>query len=336
MSPSMSLKQPLISVCMPCHNAANYLTQALESVIAQSYPAVEIIAVNDSSTDSTAEILEQFAADHGVKVLHSRYGNASQARNLAFARSQGEFIKYFDADDVMSTNMIESQVGRLSEHRDCIASSRWKRFIVDLEERDFEPDALWADRDAADWLVDSMRGGGHHSMMQCGMFLIPREVIEARGGWDERLSLIDDTEFFGRMIAGCRRVLFTDGALYYRSAISGSLSARKSRSAYQSAVLSITGFCEHLLGCENSPRTRRVAADLCQAYAFEVALAEPDLAHLLQNLAAELGGSSIRPSGGPVFNLLSRFLGWKAAARLRTLGRNLGYERHHFRARATK
>ncbi len=316
---------PLVSICIPCHNAARYLPEALASVFGQSYQNIEVVAVNDSSTDETAEVLESAARSNRIRVMHAREGSAAKSRNLAFAHSRGEYIKYFDADDVLSPDLIERQVARLMESPDCIASSRWKRFEFSIDEREFRPDGVWQDLDSVDWLVESARGGGIHAMMQCGMFLIPRNLIERAGGWDERLTLIDDTEFFGRLFCHARRILHTDGALYYRSCMEGSLSTKKTRTAYESAVMSVEGYCRSLLNRESTARTRRVAADLCQTYCYEIAPFEADLGQHLQSLAREFGGSGIQPVGGPVFRVVSRLVGWSNAMKLRSQARGLGY-----------
>jgi hypothetical protein len=157
------------------------------------------------------------------------------------------------------------------------------------------------------------------------MFLIPRELIARAGGWDERLTLIDDTEFFGRLFCQARRILHTEGALYYRSCLEGSLSGQKSRRAYESAVQSVEGFCRSLLAREDSVRTRRTAADLCQAYHFAISPFEPDLGRVLRERADQYGGSTLRPGGGPVFQMLARVIGWPAASRLRSKATALGY-----------
>lgn len=319
------MTKPLVSICIPCHNASHYLPAALESVLGQSYSAIEIVAVDDSSVDDTGDILERYAASDGVHVHHVTFGSASKTRNFAFCKSHGEYVKYFDADDLLSSDMVELQVSRLVGLTDCVASSRWKRFVGDWEENPFVTDGTWADGAAVDWLVESMRNGGHRSMMQCGMFLIPRMAIHRLGGWDERLSLIDDTEFFGRIIAGCRRVLMTDGVLYYRSSLPGSLSRRTSTAAYQSAVLSVGLFCDHLLAIENSSRTRRTAADLCQAWKYEISPHEPQLTKPLDQRIAILGGSALSPSGGPLFHAVASVLGWRTTSRLRCWAKAVGY-----------
>ena len=318
------MKPPLVSVCVPCHNAAAYLPAALDGVLAQTYPHVEIVCVDDGSTDDTPAVLADYADRHGVVVERAALGSAAKARNLAFARSRGAFVKYLDADDLISPDLIARQVDRLRGRPGCVASCGWVRFYGETPagEAPAVPDPTHRDLPPVDWLLASAAAG---DMAQCGMFLIPRGLIESAGGWDERLTLIDDKEFFGRILCAAERVLHADGTLYYRSGLAGSLSGRKGRAAYESAALAIEGFSAALRAREDGPRVRRVCADLAQTYYYEIAPHHPDLGRRLGDLAEACGGSGVRPSGGPVFHQVARVIGWKTASRLRSAAVRAGY-----------
>ncbi len=229
---------PLVSVCIPCHNAEAHLRDTLESVSLQTYGNIEVIAVCDRSSDRTAEILRTVSERSRLKWVKSDLGSAAKSRNLAFSLSEGEFIKYLDADDLISPDLVALQVARLRQTENCIASARWKRFQESIDEREFAPDSTWADRDSIDWLVESFREGGIHSMMQCGMFLIPRRLIEIVGGWDERLTLIDDTEFF----CGCSARLIGSSIRTARFIIA--LDWRAHSPAENASGLRIGGACD--------------------------------------------------------------------------------------------
>jgi hypothetical protein len=169
---------------------------------------------------------------------------------------------------------------------------------------------------AFDWLVESL--SGRDAMMQCGMFLIPRCLLDEAGGWDERLSLVDDFEFFVRVLLKADDLLFCPGFLSYRSGLSNALSGRRTPEALESAVFSMELGTEAILRREDSPRTRRLSADHLAALGFDVYLTRPDLARRLRRRATALGGSDVRPPGGSVFRRLSHIVGWRAALRLRS------------------
>jgi glycosyltransferase involved in cell wall biosynthesis len=83
------MSAPVISICMPCYNAGKYVAEALDSVLAQTYPNIEIIVVNDGSKDSSAEVLERYRS-RGIKVIHQENRGQCAAANRAFAESTGE------------------------------------------------------------------------------------------------------------------------------------------------------------------------------------------------------------------------------------------------------
>jgi len=104
---------PLVSAIMPVYNAEAFLAEALESVFAQDYEPVEVIVVNDGSSDRSAEIARSFP---GVRYFEQENQGASAARNLAIGHSAGEFIAFVDADDVFPPTKLTLQVGYLLEH----------------------------------------------------------------------------------------------------------------------------------------------------------------------------------------------------------------------------
>ena len=230
--------QPLVSVCMPCHNAERYVGEAIESVLNQTYKNIELIVINDGSTDRSGEVLEKYKAG-GVKVLNEKCGNASRARNRAFREAKGEYVKFFDADDILSPEMVKRQVERLAGRQDAVAMSEWGRFYND-DIKTFRPNpqSVWRDMGGVDWLVEASKTVS--GMMQAGMFLIPKSLAEKAGPWNEELTLIDDFEYFCRLFCEAKEVLFVpETTLYYRSGMSGSLSAKRSREARVSECESI-------------------------------------------------------------------------------------------------
>jgi len=105
---------PNVSVVMPCFNAETTIARALASIRAQSYPSIEIIAVDDCSTDRTAEILSAEEAT-GVRLLRlPRNRGAAAARNAGIKAASGEYIAFLDADDEWLPNKISRQIAVIS------------------------------------------------------------------------------------------------------------------------------------------------------------------------------------------------------------------------------
>ena len=315
---------PLVSICVPCRNAAPYVADTLRSLLTQSWPYLEVIVVDDASTDGSVEaVLAIAASDQRVQLHRGSFGSAARARNAALAHAKGAFIKFMDADDLLSPTAVADQVARLQGRSDAVAMGQWGRFTNDdLSTFCFDRRSQSADADPLDWLVSAWADA--EPMMQAGMFLIPRALLERCGGWDEDLSLIDDFEFFTRVLCHAQELLFTpDAVLYYRSGLAGSLSGRRSRDAAQSAFEAITSATTQLLARRSDAAARRSCANVMQNFIYGF---YPHVPRLRQAMAARvraLGGSDLPPPGGPRFQLMRRCLGWRVAARLQHYSQRL-------------
>jgi len=103
--------EPLVSVIIPAYNAQQYITESIESVIAQTYKNWELIIVDDNSTDHTSSIIKEFTLkDSRIKYLHQDRGRQGKARNKAIKNSSGDYIAFLDADDVWEKTKLEVQV----------------------------------------------------------------------------------------------------------------------------------------------------------------------------------------------------------------------------------
>jgi glycosyltransferase involved in cell wall biosynthesis len=115
---------PLISVIIPAYNAERFLRATLASVQAQSYRNVEIVVVDDGSTDATAKIAEEAAqADHRICIIHQPNLGVAAARNQGLAEAKGEFIAPLDADDVWHPLNLALQVEALNKANPDVAVS---------------------------------------------------------------------------------------------------------------------------------------------------------------------------------------------------------------------
>jgi glycosyltransferase involved in cell wall biosynthesis len=110
--------QPLVSVIIPAYNAEAYIDDALRSVLAQSYPKIEIIVVDDGSTDATGERVAAYERTVSYHRQLNSGGFPGVARNIGMEMSDGDYICFLDADDVMLPNRVQSQVEFLNERRE--------------------------------------------------------------------------------------------------------------------------------------------------------------------------------------------------------------------------
>lgn len=107
----------LISVIVPVYNVESYLEKCIESIQNQSYKSLEIILVNDGSTDSSGDICDKYAAcDKRIRVIHQKNGGISSARNTGLEVANGDYIAFVDSDDYIEPKMYEDLLNFLKEY----------------------------------------------------------------------------------------------------------------------------------------------------------------------------------------------------------------------------
>mgnify|MGYP006278065181 CR=1 FL=1 len=322
---------PLVSICMTAHNAGAQVAKALDCALAQTWDNLEIVIVNGDARDNTGVLIDRYAEEHSeITAVHQDNQGHSAGMNRAYAESSGELVKFFDADDLISPEIVERQANRLEGSRVHVASAEWARFYGDPSEAMFKPEIVWRDMDPADWLVAACRNA--RPMMQCAIFLIPRVILDRVWGWDESLSLINDFEFFTRVLLGSEGIRFTsDACVYYRSGLENSLSGRQDPEAIESEYRSLILGTQHLLDYEDTPGTRRVAANLLQDFVYRHYPNYRELRAKMKKRIEELGGSDLEPSGPPGFEVLRPILGWRLARRVQYFAIRNGLNRASIR-----
>lgn len=316
------LNRQLVSIVISAFNAEKYIASTLDSVFQQTYRNIEVIVVNDGSTDKTLAIAESYKG-LGVQIFSQDNKGQDAALNLGFTYAKGDFIKFMDSDDLLNPEMIELQVKALRDTSDHIAYSEWYRFYDDdltSIKRDYL--AYWSDMDPIDFLTTMPTG----PMLQCGTMLIPRSLIDKTGLWDERLILFNDTEYFSRLILASKGVKFVQGAsLYYRSGLVNSISVQKGKKYFESTLLAVDLMAQHLLKAENSLRVKTLLSNLYAERYFQLYPAFPDLCKQYQARLKKFNKYSIKFDGGRVFKLLMVLFGWKIAKSIQLFFYNMGY-----------
>ena len=130
-----------ISIVIPIYNVEKYLPQCLDSVINQTHQNLEIILVNDGSTDSCGEIGEEYAAkDPRIKVIHKENGGLSDARNAGIKVATGEYIAFIDSDDFVAVDFCEKLLETLLENTADVAECDFLAFENDRDLEKFSTD----------------------------------------------------------------------------------------------------------------------------------------------------------------------------------------------------
>ncbi len=113
----MSIQTPLVSIIAPMFNVGTFARPCIKSLLAQTYENVEILVINDGSTDATMDvILDAAGGDPRVRILEKENGGLSSARNFGTKRCTGDYIMYVDGDDLIDPNCVELMVEAATEH----------------------------------------------------------------------------------------------------------------------------------------------------------------------------------------------------------------------------
>lgn len=251
---------------MPAYNAAAYIAESIRSVLDQDFPALELIVVDDGSTDATADVIRSFG-DRVTYLRQANSGGCSAPRNHGARVARGEWLTFLDADDLMLAGKLQSQVRALQQHPDvaCVLgdyrnfnsqgpfpSTHFDSCHALLARLGNASEATLAPLEARAILVDENFGSACSPLFR-------REAFEALGGFDERLGASEDFD------------------LLYRAALSGPLVIQRS-----------IGFARRLHDANMSHNAERILRIKAQSRAKLAAL-EPDpaLRRRLERAAAD-------------------------------------------------
>jgi glycosyltransferase involved in cell wall biosynthesis len=200
--------QPLVSIVIPCYNCEKWVRQAVESSLSQTYPNIEVIVVDDGSTDGSLEVLRQFLPRIRLDTGPNRGGNS--ARNRGFALSAGEFIQYLDADDYLEPEKISRQVSFLEETKADVVYGDW-RYSRHLPDSSFSYlDKIEISGVQQDILASLLS----FWWVNGGAVLYRRQVVNQVGGWDETLRAVQDTDFLTSVALSGAKIRYQPGCYF--------------------------------------------------------------------------------------------------------------------------
>jgi glycosyltransferase involved in cell wall biosynthesis len=206
------------SVVVAAYNVEEFVGPAVGSALSQTYPEVEVIVVNDGSTDGTAETLEPFRGR--IKYVEQPNSGLAAARNRGLREAEGEYVALLDGDDLWLPNRLEKVIGFLEDHPDTGFATSDAFFLVDgSPERRRYYDELpggFRTRDQAYWILD------YNFIM--GMAVVRRSLFATHGTFDESLGTSEDWDLWIRFILGGERAGLVDEPLAFYRRRAGTLS----------------------------------------------------------------------------------------------------------------
>jgi len=313
----MKINIPTISVIIPCFNSEKWIRETLESVIGQGLNDIEIIVVDDGSTDSSAQIVkDEFPS---VRLIKTGNQGASKARNIGTDSSSGEFIQYLDADDMLAPGKLKLQLGTLKTSGADIAYGDWQKLIkagsggyvkgkiVSRRIQNPEIDLFTTD-----------------SWCPMAAYLFRRSIVEKIGGWNERLPVIEDVRFQTDCALSGAKFIYCPGMMgYFRVQYKDSLSTRDPISFVKCCLLN-TGEVEEWWIEHGGIDAERKAA-LIRAYEYVARSSFDKDIGVFETAYAAL--KRLRPGYLPEnskrLHFMSRLVGYKNAERAALLYRKV-------------
>ena len=213
---------PLVSVIVPCYNCERYLEEAIQSVKDQTYPEIELVLVDDGSTDGTRNIIERHADDAACHFGPNR--GASAARTTGTELASGDFIQYLDADDRLRPEALKGRLAALQETPADVAYSAYQRLVDD--------GAGFSPGETVEKTLEEIHPDPEIATL--GSFWLPpaalmyhRGIVEKIGEWNDSLPVIQDARFLqDAAFHGARFVKVPEVLAEYRVHEDGSLSTQ--------------------------------------------------------------------------------------------------------------
>ena len=201
-----------VSVIIPTYNYGRFVAGAIESALGQTCPSVEVIVVDDGSTDDTAEVVGKFG--ERVRYLRQENSGVGAARNRGVAEAVGEFIAFLDADDTWEPTKLEKQLAVFERDPEV--------GLVHCGMREFDSEtggtvATHVDGQAG-WVADELLLWERPAIIgPGGTIMVRRDAFEAVGGFDERMRVSEDWDFCYRVARRYKVGFVAEPLVNYRS-----------------------------------------------------------------------------------------------------------------------
>jgi glycosyltransferase involved in cell wall biosynthesis len=183
--------QPLVSVITATYQMGGYVAQTVDSILAQTYPHVEAIVVDDGSTDDTREVLARYADDPRVRVVHQANAGQTVAKNRGLAEAHGAVIGFCDADDLWRPGKLAAQLPRFGDPRVGVVFGDFQFIDGEGAPIDTVRPRVYEGRVSGRLLIDNF--------VHFPTALVRREAIAAVDGFDPSLSMGIDWDLWLRL-----------------------------------------------------------------------------------------------------------------------------------------
>lgn len=183
--------RPIVSVIVPVFNGARYIRGAVESVFAQTFKNLEIIVVDDGSTDETKDLLGPWAREGKIRYIYQHNKGLAGARNTGIRHAKGKYLKFLDCDDLLYPEQLERQVGHLKDKPRTVVSAT--DYELEFESKNKVSVSLYLKEDQLAQFI-----GGNPCPVHT--VLVDRKIVDEAGGFDEALLSHEDSDLWLRIL----------------------------------------------------------------------------------------------------------------------------------------
>jgi len=310
----------LVSVIIPVYNCGESLHRTMRSVLAQTHQPIEIILVDDGSTDNSYTIAKQYESSR-VQILQQKNAGAAVARNTGLAVAKGEYIQFLDAGDVLSEEKIAAQVQALQKHPGKVAVCNYKQFTTEEELKNGlysdQSSFIYSSDDPQDFLIDLWGGKGNMNFIQTNCWLVPKKIIEKAGKWRAYRCPDDDGEFFARVLLASEGIVFVPGVYNYYHITPGGINqlSRSGNPKYlKNVLLTIDLKHQYLIKKGKHPLINKAIASQYLRFAVDQFPAQKILSAIAYKRYRLLNEKVKVPVlGGGIIELIKTIFGWRIA-----------------------
>lgn len=308
-------QQPLVSIIIPLYNSEKYIKETINCLLNQTYNNIEIIVIDDFSTDDSFQLVSTINSDKIILEKNKTKG-ACAARNYGFELSQGDFIQYLDADDLISSSKIEKQLKLLENNPKAIASCGWCKFENSIKGLNIKNQSINQSYNTPyQWLLDAWT---KNEMGLVSIWLTPREIINKVGKWNEELLINQDGEFFCRVILNSSCILYCKEAIaYYRINPKGITQSIRTKEKVASQLCSYQLCEKHLTPYFNDINAKKAIGNLYLKFIYFHHGKYSEIVQQAWDAFEKLDIGKPWAIGGKTLRLLSSFFGFKAALQIK-------------------
>ena len=203
------MKNELVSIIVPIYNTKKYLKDSLDAIKNQTYKNIEVILVDDGSTDGSSEICDKFVKeDNRFKVFHNINHGLPYSRNFAVKKATGKYVMFCDSDDLYDVTIVEKMYNHIKNNNVDLVRCSYQSDIYTDHVEDLADKVVTVDEK----LISRFLTIKNNIPCYLWILIMKKEIIE---DIDVSLSFLEDTSFMLKMLMNAKTMYFTDEKLYY-------------------------------------------------------------------------------------------------------------------------